>query len=151
MMSKTKGPIPPVILLVTILCEIGLHYWLPITRLIQAPWNWFGVVIIVLGVLIIVMPATAFARADTTIKPFQDSSKLVVSGLYRYTRNPMYVGMVIILLGIAVLLGDLSPFLMPILFVPVLNTRVIRHEEQMLEERFGDEYRDLKKTVRRWI
>jgi protein-S-isoprenylcysteine O-methyltransferase Ste14 len=63
----------------------------------------------------------------------------------------MYVGMVIILLGVAVLLGDLSPFVMPILFVPVMNARVIRHEEEMLEEAFGDEYRDFKTSVNRWI
>jgi protein-S-isoprenylcysteine O-methyltransferase Ste14 len=151
MMSKTRGPIPPVILLACILSEIGLHYKLPLTEIIPAPWHWFGIAMIVVGVLIIIVPASAFARADTTIKPFQDSSQLVVTGMYRYTRNPMYVGMVIILLGVAVLLGDLSPFIMPILFVPILNSRVIRHEEEMLEERFGDEYRELKKTVRRWV
>ena len=151
MMTKTKGPIPPIILLVTILCEVGLHYWLPITRVINASWNWVGITIIVVGVLIVVGPVTAFARAETTIKPFEDSSSLVVSGIYRYTRNPMYVGMVVVLLGVAVLLGSLSPFIMPIIFVPVLNARIIKHEEQMLEERFGEEYRELKRSVRRWI
>ena len=151
MMTRTKGPLPPIILLFAILCEIGLHYWLPLAQVLSSPWNKAGVVLIVLGVLVVVGPATAFFRADTTIKPFKDSSALVVSGMYRYTRNPMYVGMVVVLLGVAVLLGDLSPFILPVLFVPVLNTRVIKHEEQMLEERFGDEYRELKKTVRRWL
>ena len=151
MMSKTRGPVPPIILLACILSEIGLHYKLPLAELIPAPWHWFGVAMIVVGVLIIIGPALAFLKANTTIIPFEDSSKLVVTGMYRYTRNPMYVGMVIILLGVAVLLGDLSPFSMPILFVPIMNSRVIRHEEEMLEERFGDEYREMKKSIRRWI
>ena len=151
MMSKTKGPIPPIILLLSILCQIGLHYWLPVMKLIGEPWSHAGVVLIVIGVLVIIGPAAAFFRAATTIKPFQDSSALVVSGMYRYTRNPMYVGMVVVLLGVAVWIGDASPFLMPILFVPILTARVIVHEEQMLEERFGNEYRELKKSVRRWL
>ena len=151
MMTRTKGPLPPIILLVAILIELGLHYWLPLLHVLDSPWNKVGVVLIVLGILIVIGPATAFLRADTTIKPFKDSSALVVSGMYRYTRNPMYVGMVVVLLGVAVLLGDLSPFILPVVFVPVLNARVIKHEEQMLEERFGNEYRQLKKSVRRWL
>lgn len=151
MMSKTKGPYPPIILLIGILCQVALHYRLPVLQIIDRPWSWVGVGVIVLGVLIILGPAAAFSRAKTTIKPFEDSSSLVVGGIYRYTRNPMYVGMVTILFGVAVLLGDLSPFVMPVLFVPILNTRVIRHEEEMLEERFGDEYQEFKKSVRRWI
>lgn len=151
MMTRTKGPIPPVILLLTILCGIGLHYWMPLAKVLGESWDKVGVSLIVLGILVVIGPATAFRRAATTIKPFHDSSALVVSGLYRYTRNPMYVGMVIVLIGVAVLLGDLSPFIMPFVFVPVLTVRVIRHEEQMLEECFGDDYREFMKTVRRWI
>jgi len=151
MMTRTKGPIPPVILLLSILCQFGLHSWLPVARLIGPPWHNVGFVLIVLGVLIVVGPIAAFSRAATTIKPFQDSSSLVATGMYRYTRNPMYVGMVLVLLGIAVRLGDLTPFVMPILFVPILTARVIKHEEVMLEERFGDEYREFKQSVPRWL
>ena len=70
---------------------------------------------------------------------------------YRLTRNPMYLGMLTVLTGVAVLTGSLAPFLGPVLFVPVLNSRVIRHEEAMLEAQFGDEYRQFKQSVRRWI
>jgi len=151
MMTKTKGPIPPVILLLTILGGIGLHYWLPLMHMLDESWDTVGIALIILGMLVVVGPAAAFKRAATTIMPFHDSSALVVSGMYRYTRNPMYVGMVVVLIGVAVLLGDLSPFIMPFVFVPVLTVRVIKHEELMLEERFGDDYREMKKTVRRWI
>lgn len=151
MMTRTKGPVPPIILLLAILCQFGLHYWLPVARLIESPWNNLGFALIVLGLLTVIGPVISFFRAATTIKPFHDSSALVATGMYRYTRNPMYVGMVIVLLGIAMRFGDLSPFVMPILFVPVLTARVIKHEERMLEERFGDEYRNFKKSVGRWL
>lgn len=151
MMSRTKGPYPPIILLVFILAEVGLHKWLPIATIIPSPWIWAGAGLIVLGVLIVIGPATSFSRAGTTIKPFEDSSALVRSGMYRITRNPMYLGMLVVLIGVAVLTGSLSPFVGPVLFVPVLNARVIRHEEEMLEQAFGDEYVEFKQNVRRWI
>jgi len=151
MMTKTRGPIPPVILLLTILCGIGLHYWMPLAKVLDESWDKVGIALIILGVLVVIGPAIAFRRAATTVRPFHDASALVVSGMYRYTRNPMYVGMVVVLIGVAVLLGDLSPFIMPFVFVPVLTVRVIKHEEQMLQESFGDDYRELMKSVRRWI
>lgn len=151
MMSKTRGPVPPVILLACLLLQAALHTFAPIARVLAAPWVYAGVAFILLGISVVAGPALAFVRAQTTIIPFQESSALVTSGLYRFTRNPMYVGMLSILVGVAVLCGTLSPFLAPLLFVPVLNARVIRHEESMLEERFGDQYRDYTSRVRRWV
>lgn len=150
-MTRERGPVPPVILLAVILVQISLHLWLPIAEIVPESWRWSGVILIILGVVIIGGKAVAFRRAATTVIPFEESSSLVVSGLYRYTRNPMYVGMVIILLGVATLTGSLSPFAGPIMFVPLLNFRVIRHEETMLESQFGQDYNNYKAQVRRWI
>ena len=151
MMSRTRGPYPPIILLAGLLIQWGLYRWLPLAGVMASPWNRGGWVLVAAGVLVIVLPAGAFSRAGTTIKPFKESTSLVRDGLYRVTRNPMYVGMLAILVGVAVVSGSLSPFIVPVMFVPILNVRVIRHEEAMLEERFGDEYRDFKQSVRRWI
>ena len=150
-MSRTRGPYPPVILLVFLLLQYVLHKYVPVFTVVAAPWNLAGIVLIVAGLLVIIMPATAFSRAGTTIKPFKESSALVRGGMYRITRNPMYLGMVTALTGAAIIYGTLSTFIAPILFVPILNVRVIRHEEVMLEERFGEDYRDFKRSVRRWI
>lgn len=150
-MSKTRGPYPPVIVLLFLMLEAWLHKVVPVATVLPAPWNLAGIVLIVAGLLVIIMPATAFSRAGTTIKPFKESSALVRGGMYRITRNPMYLGMVTALTGAATIFGTLSPFIAPILFVPVLNARVIRHEEAMLEEQFGEDYRDFKRSVRRWI
>ena len=151
MMTRAKGPYPPIILLAFILAQIGLHKWLPVATIVPPPWHWAGAGFVALGVFIVVGPVRAFSRAETTIKPFQDSSTLVRGGMYRFTHNPMYLGMLTVLTGIALLCGSLTPFVAPVLFVPVLNVRVIRHEEAMLEEAFGDEYLAFKRDVRRWI
>ena len=151
LMSRTRGPVPPVILLAVILVQTGLHLRFPIANIVPDPWHWSGAGLIAAGILIIGSKAIAFRKAATTIIPFEESSSLVVSGLYRYSRNPMYVGMVVILIGVAVLTGSVSPFVGPVLFVPILNARVIRHEEAMLEAQFGQAYRDYKSRVRRWI
>ena len=150
-MTKERGPYPPIILLACIGLQALLHFFWPVTQLIPAPWNLIGVGLIAIGVLIVALPAASFKRADTTILPFQESSSLVTTGIYRVTRNPMYLGMLSVLLGIAVLSGSLSPFLAPALFVPILNRRVIRHEERMLQERFGAEYDAFRQQVRRWL
>ncbi len=151
LMSRERGPVPPVILLAVILVQIGLHLKLPIASVVPDPLHWSGICFIAVGIIIIGSKAVAFRKAATTIVPFEESSSLVVSGLYRYSRNPMYVGMVVILVGVAILTGSLSPFIGPVLFVPLLNTRVIRHEEVMLEAQFGQAYRDYRSRVRRWI
>ena len=151
LMSRRRGPVPPVILLTVILVQIGLHLRLPVATVVPDPWHWSGIALIVVGIVIIGSKAVAFRKAATTIIPFEESSSLVVTGLFRYSRNPMYVGMVVILFGVATLTGSLSPFIGPVLFVPILNARVIQHEEVMLEEQFGEAYREYKSTVRRWI
>ena len=92
-----------------------------------------------------------FVKAGTTVKPFHESSELVVMGPFGVTRNPMYLSMTVFLLGLAILLGSLTPFFVLPFFVWIINTRFIRVEESMLEQRFGDSYRAYKARVRRWI
>lgn len=151
MMSKEKGPLPPVILLTFLLLQIGLHTLFPIAEWLRPPATYGGAALIAVGIAIVAGPALAFVRARTTIIPFKESDALVTGGMYRVTRNPMYLGMLSILLGVATLCGTVSPLVVAALFVPVLNVRVIRHEEAMLTERFGREYETYLKTVRRWL
>ena len=76
---------------------------------------------------------------------------MVTSGVFRFTRNPMYMGFTLILFGAAVLFGTLSPFLVIPFFMALIERRFIRTEEKMLELKFGQAYLDYKKKVRRWI
>jgi protein-S-isoprenylcysteine O-methyltransferase Ste14 len=92
-----------------------------------------------------------FRRADTTIKPFQESSALITSGPFRLSRNPMYVSMTSVLLGVALLLGSLSPFLVLPLLMVLIQRRFIVPEESMLAATFGDAYAAYVRGVRRWL
>ena len=146
-----RGPVPPVFFLAALLLMAALHRALPLATVFVPPWSYPGAVLLVAGLVVTIVSANAFARAGTAIRPFEESSVLVVSGCYRFTRNPMYLGMLLVLLGVAVLLGSATPFLVPLLFAWLIQQRFIRHEEAMLEERFGDEYRAFRARVRRWL
>lgn len=147
-----KGKLlPPVYLLAAMLLAYGLHHFLPIATIIPAPWNRVGLVLLLLGLILIVAPAAVFKARDTAIRPFDESAVLIQEGLYAYSRNPIYVGMVVLVLGIAILFGTASPLIAPLLLAFILRLVFIRVEEAMLETRFGQEYRTYKSRVRRWL
>ncbi|MBX3750190.1 MAG: isoprenylcysteine carboxylmethyltransferase family protein [Opitutaceae bacterium] len=122
------------------------NFALPANRLIAAVLASTGVVVAVLGV-------AAFRRARTTVNPLQpgNASSLVVSGIYRRTRNPMYLGMLLVLLGWAVLLANALAFAIAAVFIPLMNRLQIRPEEKILAARFGTAFTDYQSAVRRWI
>src|SRR5262249_19094110 len=103
------------------------------------------------GIAMIVWSRRAFQAATTPITPFTESTALIRHGLYRWTRNPMYVGAVLLVSGVAILLGSLTPLLVAVLFALILQEGFIRHEERLLEQRFGEEYRAYRRSVRRWL
>jgi protein-S-isoprenylcysteine O-methyltransferase Ste14 len=143
--------IPPVYFLATLLLMAGLHVGVPGRQVVQFPYRYGGLLLVVGGIVLVLWAARLFGQAGTTIKPFQDPSALVVRGPYRLTRNPMYLGMVGVLVGIAVVLGSLSPWVSIPLFVALIDVRFIRAEEAALERMFGATYRTYKARVRRWV
>jgi protein-S-isoprenylcysteine O-methyltransferase Ste14 len=93
----------------------------------------------------------AFWRARTTILPFQEASRFVVAGPYRFTRNPMYVGLAAVSLGVALILRALWAVPFVLVACLFLDRFVIRAEEAHLEARFGDDFRGYRRRVRRWL
>ena len=95
----------------------------------------------------------SFIRLRTTVDPRypEKASKLVVVGIYRYSRNPMYLAIAIVLFGISIFLGALSSLLILFLFVAYINRFQIVPEEQILKEKFGRQYLEYADQVRRWI
>ena len=142
---------PPVYFLLALLLMVGLHLAFPVVQVIQVPYRYGGLGFVLGGILLVLWAVRLFGQAGTTIKPFRQSSALVVRGPYRLTRNPMYVAMVGVLVGIGVLLGSLSPVLIIPLFVALIDVRFIRSEEGALERTFGAEYVDYTARVRRWL
>jgi len=94
---------------------------------------------------------TLFHRRHTTHDPFGEPSALATTGSYRVSRNPMYLGVALILLGAALVRGTFAVFAAPLLFIAVANALFIPSEERLLEELFGEEYRSYMRRVRRWL
>ena len=124
---------------------------LPVVRVLPRDWAISGVPPIALGLVVMVVANRQFKTAQTGIHPFGKPSALVATGPFAASRNPMYVCMVLILLGAAIAWGSLSPFLILPPFVLVLSKRFIPVEEAAMSQAFGAEYEQYKKRVRRWI
>lgn len=92
-----------------------------------------------------------FNHRHTTHDPFGKPSTLATAGPYRISRNPMYVGVALILLGFALVRGTFATLAAPLLFIAVINFLFIPHEEQLLGDTFGEEYRSYANRVRRWL
>jgi protein-S-isoprenylcysteine O-methyltransferase Ste14 len=142
---------PPHWTLILLGVEFALAYWLPVEIVIPEPLRWAGIAVIALGVGLGGWAATLFKRNKTGIVPFTESTAVVESGPYRFTRNPMYVGMALILLGAAILMRALTPFIAPLAFVLIIHHRFIVHEEAHMERAMGAPYLAFKSRVRRWL
>lgn len=148
---KPINIIPPVYLFLAIAIMIFLHFLLPGTKVLAVPWNLLGVIPLVLGIVINLIADKSFKRHETTVKPLEDSTALITTGVFRFTRHPMYLGFVLILLGIAVLFGSFTPYIVVLVFTIFMDTVFIKHEEKKLEGTFGQAWLEYKKMVRRWI
>ena len=151
-MLKLKIP-PPIYALSAALLMRVLNTIAPIVTLFESPLNSIGWFFVGAGMLIDLWSVGLFWQQKTTVNPMKpDNSKsIVVSGMYQYSRNPMYLGMLIMLFGVAVLLGGLTPLLCLPIFIIVITTQQIVPEEQTLTNKFGQAYLDYKHRVRRWI
>lgn len=142
---------PPVWLLLGLIAIFALNEMYPLVRFTSLAGQVVGGVIIVLGLLLLVSANGLFVRAGTGVIPFRDVSALVTGGVFRYTRNPMYLGMALVLLGCAVTVGAVSALPVPLVFALVVQARFILPEEEMLRRLFPVEYPAYCGRVRRWL
>lgn len=148
----TRVP-PPVVML-----AVALLMWLAARRLppvaVDFPGRTAAAVLLgAAGLAAAVAGALAFRRARTTLNPLRPdrAAALVAGGIFRYTRNPMYLGDLLVLLGWGVYLGSLPALLLSLLFVIWIERRQIPAEEAALAARFGEAYATYRRRVRRWI
>lgn len=146
-----KQLLPPTYLYVAIILIVLLHFIFPIVHILKIPWNLFGIIPLILGAALNLNADNAFKRYQTTVKPFRESNALITDGVYRYSRHPMYLGFVLILVGLSLLLGSISPYIVVIVFAILMDVVFIRAEESMLEAKFQDEWKEYKSKVKRWI
>ncbi|MGE5521823.1 MAG: methyltransferase family protein [Candidatus Dadabacteria bacterium] len=150
MSSSTLRIPPPLYYLMAILAMILLHLFAPLGRWLHYPWRLIGIVFILSGFSLSVGSAMYFRKLGTKTTPGTKPTLVVTTGPFRFTRNPMYLGLLTILVGISILLGTISPLIViPVIFL-VFHTFVSR-EEKWMEEWFGDYYLSYKKKTRRWL
>mgnify|MGYP001552544784 FL=1 len=143
--------LPPMYLFTALAGMVSLRFFLPVYQLVPDPWNAAGIIPLALGMALNISADRALKKNGTTVKPFEVSTTLITSGVFRYSRNPMYLGMVMILTGVAFLLGALSPFIIIPIYAMTMDRVFIDSEENMLDQRFGSKWKQYKANVRRWI
>ncbi|GAA5218168.1 methyltransferase family protein [Corallincola platygyrae] len=114
---------------------------------------WFGLSLCLLAAAICIAAVISFRRAKTTVDPRypEQSNQLVVAGVFNYSRNPMYVGFVLALIGWSLVLGDAWTLLWIIAYWVFMDRYQIRREEQALTAKFGESYQAYCQRVRRWV
>lgn len=142
---------PTTWLLLAMVLMALLHFTVPAMTLLTAPWTLSGLLPLAVGFFINMLADRAFHQAQTTVKPFQESNALLTDGVFRFTRNPMYLGFILVLGGVALLLGSLTPWLVLPPFVVLMQRGYIVEEEQMLAQKFGPAWNAYRTRVRRWL
>ncbi len=137
--------------MIFLLLSIGSHFIFPVKKIIHPPYTYSGIIFIAAGVALNIWADVMFKKDKTTVKPHEEPTKLKTSGPFRISRHPMYLGMAMVLLGLAVVLGSLITFIFPAGFIIIADFVFISFEEKNLERIFGKEYFDYRQKVRRWL
>lgn len=145
--------LPPLIFLGSLALAALLEAILPLPLLPLAPalgYGW-GALLVLGGLILLLLGARRFRAAGTNIPPTLPATALVVTGPYRWTRNPLYLAMILVYLGLGVVALSLWTLLLAVPLVLLLTYGVIIREEAYLERKFGGDYRAYRARVRRWI
>ena len=111
-----------------------------------------GIVLICTGLYVMLLTISTFIRIGKgTLAPWSPTKKLVIGGMYAYVRNPMIMGVLTILIGESLLLTSTNIFIWAVIFFIINNIFFLLYEEPNLEKKFGEEYREYKRNVPRWI
>ena len=144
--------LPPILVVLCIIAMVVLYRTVPAGEILPVPYNYvIGVPLFFAGLGLGLYAARQFARVRTNIKTFNKPNVLVTDGAFRFTRNPMYLGFAIALLGLAIKLNVWPPFIIVAAFVLITHFWYIRFEERMAAETFGDAYETYRGKTRRWI
>jgi protein-S-isoprenylcysteine O-methyltransferase Ste14 len=143
---------PPVLFFAAILAGFGIRHFVPLEIPIPVlPARIAGALLIAAGIALGFAGAGALVRGGTTPSPHRPSRALVASGVYRLSRNPIYLSMAVLLLGLAIVIRSGWHLVMLVLLVAVLDRTQIPREERYLEALFGDAFRAYARRVRRWL
>ena len=137
--------------IILLVLSVLLNFVFPVPVFLSPPFTYSGFLIIGFGFVMALWSRSLFLKNSTTLQLYEEPTSLVTTGPFRLSRNPIYLGMASILLGVTVVQGTLVALAFPVIFVMVIEFFIIPGEEQNLEKIFGERYREYKKNVRRWI
>ena len=130
---------------------ILLNSFAPVGRWLHYPWRYFGIILIVAGVVLSIGSGMLFRKLGTNPQPGTRANLIVTEGAFRYTRNPMYLGLIVTLIGTSILLGTISPLIIILIVFLILHNQFVLCEEKWMEEWFGQSYLDYKSKTPRWL
>jgi protein-S-isoprenylcysteine O-methyltransferase Ste14 len=142
---------PPVLLVIHFLVVYFLNRFMQLSFTFPKILVWVGYALILAGLGLAFSAVSQFMRAHTTVDPHGSVNEIVTSGPYRFSRNPIYLGFVCLLVGFPFIFGSYWGLILIPLFVILMNALVIQREEAYLEKKFGEAYTSYKSRVRRWL
>ncbi len=142
---------PPTLFWIVIAAIVAVDRFLPIV-LFTSPWlRWCGAGLVVSGLAVSFAGKRQFQRVGTNVYTFEEPGQLVTDGLYRFSRNPMYLGLVIVGTGAALVSGTLSALVLAAMFGITVRFWYIAFEERAMRRQFGESYEAYCRKVGRWV
>ena len=142
---------PPVVALIFVVMAHFLGDLIPLSFSAPAILRAVGLAMSLVGFLLGIAAFIEFRKAHTTLDPHGSAKQLVTSGIYRYTRNPIYLGFLLLVMGLPLYSGLYWGIILAPLYVLLMNRLIIQHEEAYLERKFGKTYTNYTTDVRRWV
>jgi protein-S-isoprenylcysteine O-methyltransferase Ste14 len=144
--------LPPIVWLTAIITIFIAHTHFPIAHAEPTPWrSTIAIILIGIAIALTAWHKRLFRKIGTNVNTFSSPDKLVQTGLFKYIRNPMYLGFVVSLAALALLLGALSPWFIVLSFFILADRWYIPFEEKAMLERFGTQYQEYQARTRRWV
>jgi protein-S-isoprenylcysteine O-methyltransferase Ste14 len=142
---------PPILTLLHIIAAFLLAWLIPLPLAVPSIVKYIGFALVVIGFLFGLGAVIAFRRARTTLDPYHPVSSIVTSGVYSFSRNPIYFGFLLMVIGIPLNAGTYWGVILAPIFILLCNKLIIEHEEAYLEKKFGETYTRYRSHVRRWV
>lgn len=145
-----KKLLTPTLDLLTLGLIVMIHYFVPGYRVILYPWHMAGVLVLLPGLFLMASSFFMFQKYKTPMSHTR-SSRLITSGVFSLSRNPIYLGKVFLMTGLAIITAHLFSLLVVVVYIILYHAWVIPMEERLLQQTFGYAYMKYRKKVRRWL
>ena len=146
-----KELLPPTLAFLLLAVSVALGLLLPVLGPLPGPLRALGLVPVTAGLLLTQSSHRLFTATGTNLNTFEEPTRLVTAGTFAHTRNPMYLGLLLVLAGAALITGSLSAWVAPVGFLLAASWHYIPYEEALLAAKFGAEYEEYRQSVPRWL